>query len=191
MENMNEIISGNHSIDVDNLINRTQKEDSRNKKMMKGVFVLYFVCTIFYTLILLFNPDPDLTFYDRLGGMFYVAAFLVGTIYFRREYLVFKKLDYTLPLLQLLERTEKRYRFYSRKWFPVIIVVSLIDAGISFSLTGQNHFLVLDPLHKFLIIQAAYWIFVFASGFVGYLIWKKRSRPIWKDAQTLLSELKD
>jgi hypothetical protein len=191
METMNNIANGNHPIDVDNLINRTQKEDNRNKGLMKGVFVLYLICTILYAVMLLFNPDPDLTLTDRLGGMCYVAAFLVGTIYFRREYLIYKTLDYTLPLLQLLESTEKRYRFYSRKWFPVIVVVTLIDIGISISMTGQTHLWAQTPLHKFLIIQGVYWFFVLGSGFVGYLIWRKRSRPIWRDAKTLLSELND
>jgi hypothetical protein len=191
MNQINEIMNGNHPIDVDNLINRTQKEDNRNKGLMKGVFVLYLVCTIMYAIMLLFNPDPDLTLTDRLGGMFYVAAFLIGTIYFRKEYLVYKKMDYTLPLLQLLELTEKRYRFYSRKWIPVIIVVVLIDFGISLSLTGRNHMWSQDPMTKLLIIQALYWVTILISGFIGYLLWKKRSYPIWKDAKTLLSELKD
>ena len=64
---MNEIKNGNHTIDVDNLINRTQKEDVRNQKMMKGVFILYVICTVFYAALLLFNPDPDLTLIRSIG----------------------------------------------------------------------------------------------------------------------------
>jgi hypothetical protein len=191
MDPINEIMNGNHKINVDDLINRTQKEDNRNKGLMKGVFILYLVCTILYAILLLFNPDPELTLNDRLGGMCYVAAFLIGTIYFRREYLIYKRMDYSLPLLQLLERTEKRYRFFSLKWIPIIVVVVLIDIGISLSLTGHNHLWVQSPLEKFLIIQLVYWFIVFTSGFIGYLIWKKRSYPIWKDSKTLLWELKD
>ncbi|MEI6122749.1 MAG: hypothetical protein WCQ95_03905 [Bacteroidota bacterium] len=191
MNQINEIMNGNHPIDVDNLINRTQKEDNRNKGLMKGVFVLYLICTILYAFILPFNPDPDLTIYERVGGLFYVAAFLIGTIYFRKEYLIYKKMDYTLPLLQLLELTEKRYRFYSPKWIPIIIIVALINVGISLSLTGSHHLWIHEPINKFLFIQATYWLLVFTSGFIGYLIWKKRSYPIWKDAKILLSELKD
>jgi hypothetical protein len=191
MDKKNEIMNGNHSIDVDNLINRTQKEDERNKNLMKGVFILYVICTVLYSFLLLFNPDPDLTLYDRLGGLCYVSAFLIGAIYFRREYKIYKHMDYTLPLLQLLERTEKRYRFFSLKWIPIIIVVVLIDFGISLSISSHNHMWTQSILTKLCMIQAAYWLFVFASGFVGYLLWKKRSYPIWKDSKTLLSELKD
>jgi hypothetical protein len=180
-----------HPINLEDLVNRTQKEDSRNKRLMKAVFILYLVCTILYAALLLFNPDPDLTFTDRIGGMCYVAAFLIGTLYFRREYLIYKRMDYCLPLLQLLELTEKRYRFFSLKWIPIIVVVVLIDMGISLSMTGHNHLWVQSPLEKLLIIQLVYWIIVFTSGFIGYLIWKKRSYPIWKDSKTLLSELKD
>jgi glycopeptide antibiotics resistance protein len=191
METMNEIMNGNHTIDVDNLINRTQKEDERNKNLMKGVFILYVICTVLYSFLLLFNPDPELTLYHRLGGLCYVMAFLIGAIYFRREYKIYKNMDYTMPLLQLLERTEKRYRFFSRKWIPIIVVVILIDLGISLTQHARDYPFIQDVADNVLIIQAGYWILVFVSGFIGYLIWKKRSYPIWKDSKTLLSELKD
>ena len=96
-----------------------------------------------------------------------------------------------MPLLQLLEQSEKRYRFFSSKWLPVIVIVILIDLGICLSLNSQNDIWTGDFIVKLLISQAAFWITMFISGFIGYLIWKKRSYPIWKDSKTLLSELKD
>jgi hypothetical protein len=191
MEKTNEIMNGNHPIDLDNLINRTQKEDARNRKLMKAVFILYVICTVLYSILLLFNPDPDLTLFHRLGGLCYVAAFLIGAIYFRREYKIYKKLDYTLPLLQLLERTEKRYRFFSRKWIPIIVVVVLIDLGISLTQHARDYPFIKEVADDVLIIQAGYWILMFIAGFLGYLLWKKRSYPIWKDSKTLLKELQD
>ncbi len=191
MDNTNEIINGNHSIDVDNLINRTQKEDKRNQKLMKGVFILYVICTVLYSMLLLFNPDPDLKLFDRLGGLCYVAAFLIGAIYFRREYKNYKNTDYSQPLIQLLEKTEKRYRFFSRKWIPIIVVLVLIDMGIILTQHARDYPFIQDVADSVLIIQAGYWIIMFVSGFIGYLIWNKRSYPIWKDSKTLLKELQD
>ena len=100
-------------------------------------------------------------------------------------------MDYTLPLLQLLERTEKRYRFFSLKLIPIIIVVILIDMGITLTQHASDYPWIRDFADNVMIIQAGYWILMFIAGFGGYLIWKKRSYPIWKDSKTLLSELKD
>jgi hypothetical protein len=191
MDNMNEIMNGKHNINVDNLIGRTQKEDRRNKRLMKGIFILYLVCTIFYAALLVINPDNDLTIIDRMTGLCYVLAFSFGTWFFRKEYLFYKKMDYTLPLLQLLELTEKRYRFYNRKLVPVIVIVILVDIGMSLSFMSPDHFVNQSLLVKFLITQGYYWAMIVVSVFIGFLIWRKRSYRIWKDSRTLLKELRN
>jgi len=184
-------MNGNHHIDVDNLIVRTQKEDNRNKRLMNAIFILYLVCSILYAALFLLNPDPELTLMDRMAGMCYVLAFVTGSFFFRREYLIYKKMDYSIPLLQLLEKTEKRYRFFTRKFLPVLVIVTLIDMGISITFMNGRHLQSFSITEKFFMIQAVYWGLMFTSGFIGYLIWRKRSYPIWKDSKTLLSELKD
>lgn len=184
-------MNGNHAIDVDNLINRTQKEDRRKKRLMIGVFFLYLFCTILYAMLLLLSSDPELTYLDRLGGLFYVAAFLFGTIYFGREYLLYKKMDYTLPLMQLLEKTEKRYRLFNRKWFPISIIVLLIEAGELIPYIDDLMLCNHAAIHRILITQSIFLIAVVMGVTIGYSIWKKRTYPIWKDSKTLLEELKN
>jgi hypothetical protein len=189
MNKMNETGNGNHAIDVDNLITRLQREDIRNKKTLKSVFTLYLVCTVFYAALFVLNPDPDLTFYDRLAGLFYVAAFVTGTMFFRKEYLAYNNIDYTIPLLQLLDRTEKRFRLLSPKLLIAIAIVVLIDLGISFSFSNPNRMVHYSLAEKLLFVQGFYWGTIFISGFIGYLIWRKRSFPIWKESKMLLEEL--
>ena len=189
MNQGNEKLNGNHNIDVDNLISRMEKEDGRNKRMMKSIFNLYLVCTVLYTLLFVINPDPALTIYDRLGGLCYVTAFLAGTFFFRREYLALKNTDYSLPLLQLLRQNEVRYRFFSVKWLYMLGIVVLIGIGISFSFSNPGRLMQFSLIEKLVIIQGVYWSILTASGFIGYRLWKKRSYPIWKDSKTLLDDL--
>ncbi|MHC1775495.1 MAG: hypothetical protein AB9834_08790 [Lentimicrobium sp.] len=189
MNQINKKLNGNHNVDVDNLISRMEKEDSRNKRMMKSIFNLYLVCTVLYTLLFVINPDPDLTIYDRVGGLCYVSAFLAGTFFFRKEYQALKKTDYSLPLLQLLRQNEVRYRFFSLKWLYMLGIVVLIGTGISLSFSNPGRLMQFSLMEKLMFVQGIYWSIITVSGFIGYRLWKKRSYPIWKDSKTLLDDL--
>jgi len=175
---------------TENLIARMRKEDNRNKKIMFGMFILYLVFTIFYAILFIFNPDPELSLTDRMAGHSYVLAFIIGTFYFIWEYLIYKKVDYSTPLMTLLKKTVRRYRFFSIKWIPVLIVVLIISYGFTISYVERLASWDASTCNKILTIQAAYWGIMVIAGLIGYLIWRKRSRPIWKDAKTLLEELK-
>lgn len=191
MKDNNKNITPSQPIDTENLIVRMQKEDKRNKKIMKIMFFVYLACTLFYTFLFVINPYPDMSSKDRIAGLYYVLAFVIGTFYFIWEYRNYKKVDYSLPLLMILEKTEKRFRFFGVKWIPILIVVILISFGVSLSYLHYLEYWQATVCEKTLVIQAVYWAIMFISGFIGYLIWRKRSRPIWKDAKTLLEELKN
>lgn len=191
MKNTNNYTTPSQPVDTENLILRMQKEDKRNKKIMMGMFFLYLIFSIFYTFLFLINPDPKLTSTDRITGLSFVVAFIIGTIYFVWEYRNFKKVDYSLPIITILEKTEKRYRFFRTKWMPVMIIVSIVSFGITLSYIDQLAYWDVSLFGKILAIQGVYWAIMFIAGIIGYLIWRKRSRPIWKDAKTLLEELRD
>ncbi|MCK9611427.1 MAG: hypothetical protein PHR81_01380 [Bacteroidales bacterium] len=178
------------SINIDNFINRMQREDKRNRKLMRGMFFVYLACTIFYAALFIINPDPEISGVDRISGAFYVLAFLIGTWFFRWQYKTYKNLDYTLPLFNVLKKTEERYRFFNKRWYPVFIVVILISVGITLNAYEHHKYFEAEPLTKILVIQAVYWGIMFISGLIGYFFWRKRSMPIWRGAKNLLEELK-
>ena len=179
------------SIEIENLMSRMQKEDKRKRNYVKTIFIVYLLFSVFLAVLLLINPDPDLDLADRISGLFYIAAFLFGSWYFRREYKMYKNMDYTLPLMQLLEKTEKRYRFFNRKWLPISIIVVLIEIGEI--IPYINGFMVWNEevIHRLFIMQALFLCALTVGASIGYIIWKKRTYAIWKDAKTLLSELKN
>lgn len=180
-----------NAVDVDDLISRMKAEDRRNAKSLKSVYYLYLFCTIFYSALFVLNPDPELTLYDRLAGLFLMVAFVAGTLFFYREHQAMKKTDYTVPLLELLKKTENRYRFYSFKWLYMIMIVLLIAAGISISFMNPMRFPAYSIGSKLILFHCAYWSILVISGIIGYRIWKKRGYPVWKDAGILLKELED
>jgi hypothetical protein len=178
-------------INTDNLIARMQKEDKRNKRIMKGMFFIYLAFSIIYLYMFVINPDPLLSFTYRISGLCFVLAFVVGTLFFWKRYKKFKNLDYTLPLAQLLEKTAERYKFWGTKWIPVYIVVVLVNIGFTMSYYESYQHWDASPFIKIIVLQAIYWGIMSVGGFIGYLRWRRHSMPIWKGAKTLLEELKN
>ncbi|HOY32926.1 MAG TPA: hypothetical protein PKW80_13690 [Bacteroidales bacterium] len=187
----NNTITPSIPVDTENLIERMRKEDKRNKKIMKGMFFLYLICSVLYTFLFIINPDPALTQTHRIAGLSFVIAFIIGTFYFVWEYRIYKKVDYSLPMATLLKKTEKRYRFFSTRWIPALIIVAIISFGFTITYFERLAQWQVDPFEKVIAIQGVYWGIMLAAGFISYLIWRKRSRPIWKDARLLLEELNE
>jgi hypothetical protein len=178
-------------IDTENLIVRMQKEDKRNKRIMYVMFFVYLAFSLIYFFMFVINPDPVLPLIHRFAGILFVVAFIIGTIFLWYRYKKFKKIDYTLPLVQVLENTVERYRYWGKKWMPVLIIVALVDIGFTISYYTRFEYWAAGFWVKILSIQAFYWGVMLAGGIIGYLIWLKRSRPIWRDAKTLLEDLKN
>ncbi len=179
------------AVDTENLIARMQKEDRRNKRNMYGLFFVYLAFSLIYFFLFVINPDPLLSAMHRFAGILFVIAFMIGTVFLWFRYKKFKNLDYTLPLVQVLEKTVERYCYWGKKWITVSIIIILIDIGFTISYYAKFEYWDVAFWIKILVIQAFYWGLMALAGFVGYLIWRRRSRPIWRDARKLLDELKN
>lgn len=176
-------------LDIDDFITRTKAEDRKNSKNIRSVYFLYLLMSVIYTLLFVANPDPDLTRNDRLAGLCYAAAFVTGTLIFRRESRSLRKLDYTVPLLELVRSIEARYRFFSYKWWYLLFIVAMIGAGLHFSFLNTERLKMLQEKDKLIIVQAVYWGILTVAASIGYFRWKKRSYPVWKDSKALIGEL--
>lgn len=84
-----------------------------------------------------------------------------------------------------------RYRFLGWRWLIILLILILIDFGISLSYLNPDRLMQFTMSEKLLIIQGVYWSIMVAAGIVGYVLWKKRTYPIWKDSKLLLAELKE
>jgi len=189
--NNNHNTTPSQPVNVDNLISRLQREDKRNKRIMMVMFIIYLAFSLIYLYLFILNPAPSLSFTYRMAGLCFVIAFFIGTVFFWFRYKNLKKLDYTLPLVQVLEKTVERFRFWGAKWIPVLIVVLLVDIGFTISYYHKFEYWDTTFLIKILSIQVIYWGIMLVGGLIGYWRWIKRSKTIWKDAKTLLKELKN
>jgi len=174
---------------ISSLVIRLRKEDDRLARMMKNMKWLYIVMIIIYAGLMILNPDPELKLHERISGFCYVSAFIIFAVLFKQKIRDFNKVDYSLSSAEMLTRAAHRYRFSFSQFFFVLPSILLIDAGFSISLF--HRLTSMSPLNRILILQAFYLPLILISGLIGYLIWRRKHKPLYENAKELLKELKE
>jgi hypothetical protein len=181
------ITESNDYFDLDSLVSNLKVEDSRNLRKMRNMKWLYYSMIVIYALLLIVNPDPVLQMHDRISGLCFVTAFILFAVLFSRLHNDYSKIDYALSSAEMLSKAVKRYKF-SFTYYPYFLpALVLIDAGLSIS--EFYRWLSMEPLNRILIVQAFFIPVMVISGFIGYMVWRKRQKPLHDQAEQLLKDL--
>ena len=178
-------------MDTNALIEKMQKTDTEYKTVIKALQIAFFSFILIYAGLFLFNLVPGMsTIYHRIAGGCYVLAFTLFTLYFRKYYKRIKSVNYFDPVKKVLEDAELRYRFWQKQSYSMGIAMILIDAGtfLIFFYAFKDKFTFTQI---FVGVQVIYFTVIGVSSFIGYVMWKKESRPIWLSAKELLKELEE
>jgi hypothetical protein len=178
-----------NSIDLETLIDRMKKRDDHQKKTFRNFYIMMSVFVVFYFLLLVANPDPYLTVYKRISGIFYVIAFLIGAYLFRLEHRTMTKINYSEPLLDVMKGAVERFRPFKKGFLPFLLVPLFVDLGLTIG--GPAHYLPesWSNTEKFLIVQAVYWGIMFIAGLSSYFIWRHRGKPYRDAVKKMIEEL--
>lgn len=171
---------------IDSLVVNLKKEDLKNLNLMKIFKWIYLVMIIAYTLLMVVNPDSDLKLHNRISGICYVVAFGIFMLIFRKYHKEYSEIDYTVPVVEMLSKATKRYKF---RWKSIVITLPsliLIDIGVVLSSYFDTPEI---DWYRVFYFQLFYFTLMFISGFIGYLIWKKKQKPLYEGAMQLLKEL--
>ncbi|NLJ42999.1 MAG: hypothetical protein GX431_05020 [Bacteroidales bacterium] len=174
---------------INSLITRLREEDDRLARMMKNMKWLYIGMALFYSALMIVNPDPDLKLHHRISGFCYVSAFIISVVLFKQKVWEFSKVDYSLSSSDMLIRAAHRYKLSFSQYFFVLPVIVLIDAGLTISFFFRLS--SLEPVYRILVVQAFYIPVILISVFIGYLIWRKKHKPLYVNARKLLKELNE
>jgi hypothetical protein len=177
--------------DLDQVVDQLKKLDSKNKKLMFRMFVLYAIITLFYLGLMILNPDPDLTLENRIQGLVYVLIFGVAALFFRHHYKKTYQADYTTPVLQMLESARDRHKLLrpGKAWFMVFIVLAC-DIVVTWALLDTTWPASWTRLAVILLIQAGYWAIMALSFLIGYLTWRRKSRPLVQNLTRIIDEMR-
>lgn len=183
MENRAAMEQSGNAVDLDNLTGKLQKEDSRNLRLMRSFKWIYFAMAAIYV-VMIVNPSYSISY--RLAGVCYVLAFILFALVFKKFHREYSNVDYSLALIDMLRKAVERYRLNLKRVLLVLPSVLLIDGGIVLS---GSYGVDSDSWGDVLVFQVAYFMALTLSGFVGYLIWRKRQKPLHDSAKQMLADL--
>jgi hypothetical protein len=177
----------NGTDDMETLISRIKAEDLNNLRKMKGLKWMYLIFIIIYTALFILNPDPELGFYHRLSGICYVISFIILWLLFRHYQKVYLQVDYAEPVAAMLRKAAERYKMKIRNFLILFPPLILIDAGLVLSFVSRNP--GVNKLEVIGWVQAFYIPIILISGFIGIMFWRKKQKPLYLEALSLLKEL--
>ncbi|MFO7616140.1 MAG: hypothetical protein R6V75_02730 [Bacteroidales bacterium] len=177
--------------ELDQVVDQLKGLDSKNKRLMYRMFILYLIFAVIYLGLMIINPDPDLSMENRIQGVFYVMIFAVAAFFFRYHYRKTYQADYTAPVLKMLEAARDRHQLMrpGKIWFVIFIVLSC-DIVVTWALADNHWPASWNMLTTILVIQAGYFTIMGLSFLVGYLIWRKKSRPLVRNLTRIIDELR-
>ena len=175
---------------MNSLIENCINVDKKRAKLLKSMIWLYAFLIIFYSGLMIINPDPDLKIWDRISGGMFVFSFTIFAIVFYREFITLKRTDYTLPLSELLNKVEKRYKIWNPSVILVGIGILIIDGGVSMIFLTHDHYMPdWNFGNKVALIQIVFFVVIFISWTIGYYDWLKRYKPLLDNIKALKKDL--
>jgi polyferredoxin len=177
-------------LNMENLIESCKKIDAKRAKLLKSMIWMYGLLIVFYFGLMIINPDPDISFLERISGGTIILAFMLFAIVFYREFVSIRRTDYSLPISELLIKTEKRYKIWNPSLILVGIGILLIDGGVSIIFLSHSHYMPDWSIEfKIAAIQVIYFAVLLISGFIGFIDWKKKYKPLLDNIRMLKKDL--
>ena len=176
-----------NQVNMDSLIRSVKAEDAKNLRISKSFLWVYIILAIIYAGLMVLNPDSDIKLIDRISGGFYLVSMVFFAFMFKKGLKEYRSIDYTLPLIEMLRGVAKRYQLRARKFLILSIPILLMDVGLTLSF--YDDLLPLEPINRVLIIQVFYIPVMTISGFIGYLVWRRKQKPLRDNALMLIEEL--
>jgi hypothetical protein len=181
--------SNGNGTEMIRLVQRLQKEDTRNLLTFKRFQWIFIVFIIFYGFVFVLNPFSDFELRYRITGICYVLAFVIFGLVFRKYYREYKSIDYSLPVSAMLKKAAERYSFQYKNTWWVIPPLLLIDAGITIAFF--HRIAGFTTWERIGLVQLFYIPIMIMAFLIGVLIWYKRQKPLRDAALQLLDELQD
>ena len=177
--------------ELDQVVDQLKGLDTKNKRLMYRMFILYLVFAVAYLGLMIINPDPDLSIENRIQGAVYVLIFAVAALFFRYHYRKTYQADYTAPVLKMLEAARDRHRLMrpGKIWF-VLFIIFATDLVVTWALADNHWPASWSLLTTILVIQAGYFVIMGLSFLAGYLIWRRKSRPLVRNLTRIIEELR-
>ncbi|MFO7865163.1 MAG: hypothetical protein R6U85_14285 [Salinivirgaceae bacterium] len=172
----------NNILDTDQLVKKLKKEDAYYLRLVKMMQYIYWALIPIYMFLAIREYSIDGVMEDAIGSIFYMFSLLIFAIVFRKFYKEYNNVDYSMPVLQMLKKAEKRYRPFTLKTLWLYFGVLLMDFGIYFNTS-------LD--YTFWEVQLYYGGMILAATAIGYIVYLSKYKTIRDNAKRLIREIEN
>jgi hypothetical protein len=173
---------------LDSLINELKEKDEKTRKTLRNFSILLTILVFFYFGLMVINPDKELTINQRISGVCYVTAFIAGAVIFRNEYIKLSAKNYSRPLLTMLKEQTEKFRFFSKRFFKLLIVPVILNIGISIA---PPRYISTDwpQMKRILFLQVVFWTVMIIAGVIGYFAERKKNKPFLDSINGIIKDL--
>ena len=182
-------VENQNNIDLDQLLDKLKSEDLRNKKLMRGMSIIYGSLALVYIALSFLNPDTNIFSSQRLGFLLLILVFALFSLLFKSQYKKIKEMDYSLPVVDLLKKASDRQKFWSMGLLYVFFISLLADIAITMFLYGIFSTYYGNSLLIIVIIQLIYFTIFGLTLFFTYKTWEVKQKPLWSSINKMLEEL--
>lgn len=173
---------------LDSLINELKEKDEKARKFFRNFSILMTILVFFYFGLLVVNPDNELTLNQRISGVCYVIAFVVGAVMYRNEYTRLNAKNYNRPLLIMLKEQTEKFRFFSIRFFKLLLIPVILNIGLSIA---PPRYIPTDwpQMKRILFLQVVFWIVMIIAGVIAYFMVRKRNQPFLDSINEIIRDL--
>jgi len=173
---------------LDSLISELREKDEKARKYFRNFSIMMTILVFFYFGLLIINPDKELTINQRISGICYVVAFIFGAVMFRNEYKKLSAKDYSRPLLIMLKEQTEKFRFFSIRFFKILLIPVILNIGLSIA---PPRYIPTDwpQMKRILFLQVVFWTVMIITMLISYLVASKKNKPYLDSLNGIINEL--
>lgn len=174
-------------VQMGKFISELKDKDAYNHQLNKVLKRFYIILVGVYLLLMVVNPFADFHLYHRLNGALFVLAFSWFALLFGRYQQKFGQVDYAQPTIAMLKKVVERYRMSAKVFIQLLPPVIFVGLALSISAYYQGS--SEGSIQAALTMLGVFLIVVIVAIIAGYLVWRKKHKPLHDIALLMLNEL--
>ena len=166
----------------DLILDQVRESNKKSLKTIRFMIRLIMGAMVVLVIVFMFNPDPEMTYAQRVQGGFLFLAFVLYIPFAYKAYMKLKYLEYGMSTREFIDISEERLRYWTKDSWMLVPYILLLLGGLNTT------------------VFARYWpddwslwlgILLVNGGFfliMGFALWSS-IRQLRKDKKPLLVKL--
>ncbi len=169
-----------NNINISSLVDSLKNEDKKYAALSKRFQIMYWILAPVYLVLAIMNLIEDFQPEYVVTSLCMFSSILIFALIFRFYHKEYNSVDYSLPTLEMLKKAADRYKPFRLKGKWVLLAVILMDISLSF-----NSSLGFELIRTQISFLGA----VLFAIFIGFLVWRKKYKPLRDNVIGLIKEM--